>query len=303
MADKAQFAALPVRAIGDQRLTLVEFRALACIAFHDRMSGHKRGNGQGAWASNKTMAAEIGCHFTNVSSAITRLAQLGYISREQHHFDKRKFVYRVIYDGPDCLPDDKQYNDQADPDSLPTDKRHVPHRDRDSLSADEPISKVVCLNSENLVSNQHDIEGKYIPLSGGIHSVETGQQHSAKLRIAAAKRVDDDDYPQANIIAELAQIERAFRAGELAGELPIWRDYLVRLWERAISYGDDLATAKTTAMASRLIGEFNLWLFEHPEDQPTEAKPPHPGAGRSADYIDRLNLKAAARVEKNRRES
>jgi DNA-binding MarR family transcriptional regulator/transcriptional regulator with XRE-family HTH domain len=104
---KASFAALPVRAIGDTRLSALHLRVLACIAYHDRMSG-VRGKGQGAWASNETLAARIGCHYTRLSSAVTELARLGYVEREPHPLNKKLRVYRVIYDAAaDVLPDGK----------------------------------------------------------------------------------------------------------------------------------------------------------------------------------------------------
>lgn len=289
------FTTLPSAVIADTSLTALDIRCLAVIALHDGMSSVKGGGG-GCFAKNVTLAALARTDATNFSKSLSKLIGAGYVTREPQLMDKRKFTLRVQYPEDDSWRTDQLPEGEivGDPTNDPTGIVGEVANDLPEIVG-EAVSKNGSFSKEN--------GAHYISLNEELDFVETREIDSAKLRIAAAKRVDDDDYPQANIIAELAQIERAFRAGELAGELPIWRDYLVRLWERAISYGDDLATAKTTAMASRLIGEFNLWLFEHPEDQPTEAKSPHPGARRSADYIDRLNLKAAARVEKNRRES
>lgn len=62
---KAQFAAMPLRAICDGRLTDRDFRILAVVASHDRMSS-VRGKGQGAWASHimsGVLARARGSHY------------------------------------------------------------------------------------------------------------------------------------------------------------------------------------------------------------------------------------------------
>jgi DNA-binding MarR family transcriptional regulator len=106
---------VPARAIGDQRLSGLHFRVLACIALHDRMSAAAKGR-QGCWAGNKTLAEECGCNYTNLSTAITDLGHLGYVERERHPLNKNLRVYRVIYSdddeaftkSPDYLPTGKQ---------------------------------------------------------------------------------------------------------------------------------------------------------------------------------------------------
>ena len=67
------FAALPARAIGDDRLKGSHLKVLAAIAIHDRLSG-ARGKGQGCWAGNKRLAGMIGCNYTRLSATITDLA-------------------------------------------------------------------------------------------------------------------------------------------------------------------------------------------------------------------------------------
>jgi hypothetical protein len=109
MSKSPLFAPLPMRAIGDHRLTALHFRVLAAIASHDRLSEHREG-GQGCWASNKTLAQAVGCDYTRLSTSITALASLGYIHRRPHPLNKRLRVYWVIYDSDspaDSLPNGK----------------------------------------------------------------------------------------------------------------------------------------------------------------------------------------------------
>lgn len=92
----AEFCPLPLHAIEDKRLTLLELRVLGVISYHDRLS-IPRGKGQGAWVSQDKIAKRLGAHFTSVSSAIAKLAKLGYLTGERHPLNKRLRVYRVIY--------------------------------------------------------------------------------------------------------------------------------------------------------------------------------------------------------------
>jgi DNA-binding MarR family transcriptional regulator len=91
------FAAIPMRALGDQRLTATHLRALAAIAYRDRFSR----NGQGCWASPQDLAALAGCNTNNLVSATSDLTRWGYVSREPRPDDKRKRVYRVLYTDQD----------------------------------------------------------------------------------------------------------------------------------------------------------------------------------------------------------
>jgi DNA-binding MarR family transcriptional regulator len=102
----AVFAPLPLRAVSDARLSALELRVLAQIAYHDRLSG-PRGQGRGCVASNVTLAEAVGCDYTRLSSAITSLVELGYIIRQQGQTDRRQRIYRVVHDGADSLPNGK----------------------------------------------------------------------------------------------------------------------------------------------------------------------------------------------------
>lgn len=114
------FAPFPLRALSDQSLTALDLRALGTIAYHDRLSG-PRGKGQGAWASLATYAARTKCHYTNMSTTLTKLVAKGYLSREKHPLNGRMNVYRVVYGESDSLPSDKlsPVNEDATSEFLP----------------------------------------------------------------------------------------------------------------------------------------------------------------------------------------
>jgi hypothetical protein len=95
------FAALPERALADARLTAVHFRVLGVIALHDRRSGPRQ-EAEGCWASHQTMASEIRQAASHFSAAAKELAIWGYLTRDRHHSDQRRWVYRVIYKEGEC---------------------------------------------------------------------------------------------------------------------------------------------------------------------------------------------------------
>jgi hypothetical protein len=103
---KPLFAPLPIRAISDQRLTALHLRVLAIIAWHDRLA-ESRDKGGGCWASHKTLCEEIGCNYTNLSTAINDLCGVGYLKRRVNPNFKTRWIYSVIYEN-----------------SLPTGKHH-----------------------------------------------------------------------------------------------------------------------------------------------------------------------------------
>lgn len=94
--NKTQFAALPLRAASDLRLTGLHFRVLMAIAYHDRFS-RRRGT-TGCWASHRKLCEEVGCDYTNLSKAIHDLIAWGYIESRPQQRDKRLRVYSVIHE-------------------------------------------------------------------------------------------------------------------------------------------------------------------------------------------------------------
>ncbi len=143
MAEAAKFfAPLPARAIGDDRLTGLHMKALAAVAMHDRLNR----NGQGCWAGQKRLAAEICCNYSNLSTALRDLVKWDYLEKHKHPVDGRLTAFTVIYTDADkalvkgehSLPIDKQ---PTSPKVCP--ETNNPHEivcpeGRDSLPADLP---------------------------------------------------------------------------------------------------------------------------------------------------------------------
>lgn len=141
-ANKLSFAPLPPRAIADARLSALDLRTLACVCFHDRMS-KPRNVGQGCWASNKTLAEEIGCDYTRLSTTITRLGQFGYIERKVHPLNKRLRIYVVLYDDTSTIKSKSGL--QAALDSLPIGKvSTTPNSLLNGKVSDERSEETVC---------------------------------------------------------------------------------------------------------------------------------------------------------------
>lgn len=142
MTATARFAAVPARAIGDQRLSGLHLRVLCAVALHDGLSSVRK-SGQGCWAGNHTLATECGCHYTRLSTALGHLEKLGYIVRTRR--PGRLRVYRVQY-----TPEDFDFINATR--SLPGGKlfrrfRNVP----------------VCPNSQKREKDHPVEEKKYIP--------------------------------------------------------------------------------------------------------------------------------------------
>ncbi|RYD92599.1 MAG: helix-turn-helix domain-containing protein [Sphingobacteriales bacterium] len=93
--EATMFAALPLRAIGDNRLSALELRTLAAIAYHDRFSLVR--NGPGCFASHQTLAGRLGCHYTRVSTSVHHLVELGYVQSHVNPERRRNRIYRVVY--------------------------------------------------------------------------------------------------------------------------------------------------------------------------------------------------------------
>ncbi len=98
MADRKDFhAPLPMRALGDKRLSALDLRTLGQIAFHDRLS-LSRGEGRGCTASNQSLRERLGCDYSSLLKSISRLSAWGYIERKSRPGKKRLDVIRVIPD-------------------------------------------------------------------------------------------------------------------------------------------------------------------------------------------------------------
>ncbi len=90
---KPLYAAMPIRVMGDRRLTASHWRLLAAIAWHDRLGRNKIG----CYASNQILAKEADVHYTNVPRLSDDLETWGYMKKGRHPLNRRLRVYSLIY--------------------------------------------------------------------------------------------------------------------------------------------------------------------------------------------------------------
>ena len=95
---KPLYAAIPVRGMGDRRLTASHWRLLAAIAWHDRLGRNKIG----CYTSNLNLAKEADVHYTNVPPLSDDLETWGYIEKGRHPLNRRLRVYSLIYNEKDA---------------------------------------------------------------------------------------------------------------------------------------------------------------------------------------------------------
>ncbi len=172
---KQYFAAIPARAIGDTRLSALHYKALGAIALHDRMAAARK-KGQGCWASRKTLAKEIGCNYSNLSTAMTQLATWGYIYSRPHPLSKKQTILHVVYDGRDAA----FAGVKPGKDALPTGKQSDAEEAGDGLPTGEQLGQMVCPDSEEIEQNQSVAEDNIYSAKRVINSAEAENENSAE---------------------------------------------------------------------------------------------------------------------------
>ncbi len=90
---KEQFGAIPVRAFSDGRLSGSHFRLLGAIAYFDRFGR----NGYGCIAGHQKISETAAIHYTNIGRLRDDLENWGYLKIQPSPLDRRRRVYRVIY--------------------------------------------------------------------------------------------------------------------------------------------------------------------------------------------------------------
>lgn len=225
--DKDHYAPLPMRAITDRRMKGAHFRVLAAICAHDRLSVSRRG--QGCWASNRTLAAECGVNYTNLSTTIRDLGIWNYVRSEPHPLNKRTRVLRINYTAEDktalqdasrAALDRDRHSDTVGPEPAgchggERDSHGVTDARHDSLPTGKPCfahkRNMVCLDSSESQSNQSVSGVEYIPLSG--------KKIGSKPLINSAKAALSG--------MQLAQFERRWKASAVSPhEIPVWAEHL-----------------------------------------------------------------------------
>jgi hypothetical protein len=248
---KQVFAPMPARACADSTLSGLQMRVLAVIALHDRLGR----NGQGCWASQRTLASMIGCDYTRLSDAITRLKASGYIKVGRNKNDRRMQTFSVIYCEQDALLIGKPSRDKALPNGKPSPADSLPDSLPPSDTFHSGINKIGSL-----------IDRKEIPRSGERNSVETAcpvghggesERNSGEpARASHAVGLQSESKPEKpyNAGATLAVFERSLRRGS--------KEYLTReVADELAVLAEDYGTGDPVAgRAWRLLSDFEFPL-------------------------------------------
>ena len=88
-AREGRFLCLPVAAIRDRRLTLVEIRILLALALHASPDGE-------CFPSRTRLSELTGIHETTISKTTTRLAQRGWLRKERGHTGRANRYFLAI---------------------------------------------------------------------------------------------------------------------------------------------------------------------------------------------------------------
>jgi hypothetical protein len=93
MSDYAQFSVVPIEVVKDPRLTLEQTRVLVVLfSFRNKTTNT-------VWPSRASIAERTGMHISNISSATTSLAALGWLTKEGLGGHSKATRYTL------CVPD------------------------------------------------------------------------------------------------------------------------------------------------------------------------------------------------------
>jgi hypothetical protein len=94
---KNRFAAIPLRALRDSRLSARHLRVLGIVAAHDQMDR----NGAGCWAAQRRLAKLASCGEARLSDTISDLRDFGYLKSHKNPQRVHQRVHRIIYNDQD----------------------------------------------------------------------------------------------------------------------------------------------------------------------------------------------------------
>ncbi len=134
-----QFAAIPVRALADARLTGSDFRLLGAIARYDRFGR----NGTGCYVNARQLAQDAAIHYKHLGRQTQRLEVFGYITIDPSETDRRRKIYCIIYGEAEIITCADDYHGEGDATGAPPDKKVT-------TSGDNPAEKVTNPNSQVL---------------------------------------------------------------------------------------------------------------------------------------------------------
>lgn len=186
MADepKIPFGAMPLAVGPDDRLHALDLRALAVIAYHDRMSIHN--GGAGCYVEHKKLAALLGVDVTRFSKSLKRLADFGYVQIERRNHDRRFKTVRVIYSEDSC-----HGRQQSQPGNTPEIVATEDNYQREIVdTGDNETGEIVDIRDSETRTNPPKIDAQYIPLKGEKDFVETSERYSVETARLDACGVD-----------------------------------------------------------------------------------------------------------------
>jgi DNA-binding MarR family transcriptional regulator len=276
------FVALPIRLNRDRNLSALDIRCLAAIARHDNRSLSK-GTGPGCFATNVTLAMEVGIDATNFSKSLSRLFGGGYVVREQRAGHRRGLTtLRVIYDADDGEADagDGWANDQ------PSSPRKVAKRPTiPSEIGGEAESKNSAFSRQNDRQETSLSERRDFVKTSRRDAVETAQQGCGERSADRGKRKSEPQsdgaeapaaggvslYPhlprdirRLGLSAQLVCLERAINA--IGGDASLIDPDERKTWARALNGAFNAYGGEADGYhALRLIEQYG---FELPDDDP-----------------------------------
>jgi len=237
---------MPTPAIWDARPSALDFRVLLCVSLHDGMSLLKE-KGAGCYASNRTLAAEVGCDYTSLSRSISRLIAWGYVEKERQSDDRRMTTLRVRFPEPDSWPE----RQPMEPIEAPETPEIV---GRDEQTNAGLVGREIDENG----SNPPWAETHYIPLKGELDSVETGELNSSEEARLTPRSLGRKKWIADNDGAKLAIFERAWKAKQLDdGQLVEFGEWLKLLVD------DPNPDDPTCQRAQRLYYDLDAYLWDH----------------------------------------
>jgi hypothetical protein len=191
-ASKPMFAPIPIRAIGDKRLSARHLRVLAAVAAHDRLGK----NGMGCCASHKRLAEMAGCNYTRQSATLSDLNIFGYVTAGKHPLNGRLRVYRVVYnaaDGEAMLRSN---------DSLPRGKQSslgpkgpIVHNFDETVCLESPeASDFICKTGTNIfeeIKNNTPVTGSELRPTQGLAGLDVNEARSYISDVEAALNSGD----------------------------------------------------------------------------------------------------------------
>ena len=95
---KPTYAAMPLRALGDDRLSRADIVTLGAVAAHDRFAKNRTG----CFASYRRLIEMTGLSEPALKRSIGRLEECGYLRLEANPMDRRRRILFVIYNDHDA---------------------------------------------------------------------------------------------------------------------------------------------------------------------------------------------------------